>query len=96
MDDRCTDVFQAMADPTRLRILELLKGRELCVSAICRHFEMGQPSISRHLDLLRRAGLVTREKRGREVYYAFAADAIVDCCGKQFRLFDLVIRKRRC
>lgn len=85
--------FRALADPTRLKILELLRGgEELCVSSIAEHFKMTQPSISHHLAVLRRAGLVVREKRGREVYYRFNREAIVDCCGEQFRLFDLEIR----
>jgi DNA-binding transcriptional ArsR family regulator len=85
--------FRALADPTRLKILELLRGgEELCVSNIAEHFKMTQPSISHHLSVLRRAGLVMREKRGREVYYRFSREAIVDCCGEQFRLFDLEIR----
>jgi DNA-binding transcriptional ArsR family regulator len=82
-----------MADPTRLRILELLKQEELCVSDIGKHFDMSQPSISHHLDILKRAGLVDYEKRGREVYYRFAGDAIIECCGKQFRALDIDISK---
>ena len=90
MGDGCKIMFQALGDRTRLRILELLReNQELCVSDIAKHFEMSQPSISHHLDVLKRAGLVEREKRGREVYYRFDRDAIVECCGKQMKLFDL-------
>ena len=77
---------------TRLRILELLKTRELCVSEIAERFTMTQPSISHHLDVLKRAGLVAADKRGREVYYRFQRDAIVECCCSQFRLLDIEIR----
>ncbi len=94
MDELCCLIFQAMADKNRLKILELLKDDELCVSDICRRFKMTQPSISHHLDVLKRAGLVTREKRGREVYYRFNGDAIVKCCGKQFKVFDILLKKR--
>lgn len=92
-DDQCNLMFGAMADPTRLKILELLRTRELCVSDICKRFEMTQPSISHHLDILKRAGLVLREKRGREVYYRFNPDAIVECCGRQFKLLDIRISR---
>jgi ArsR family transcriptional regulator len=93
MRDECTTMFQALADGTRLKILELLKREtELCVSDIAKHFDMKQPSISHHLDVLKRAGLVTSEKRGREVYYSFNTDAIVECCGSQLRVFDLELR----
>jgi ArsR family transcriptional regulator len=93
MDERCCQAFLAMGNETRLRMLELLRKRELCVSEICQHFDMTQPSVSHHLDILRRSGLVTRERRGREVFYRFAGEAIVECCGKQFRLLDLQLRK---
>ena len=92
MDERCSLMFQALADGTRVRILELLKKEEeLCVSAIGSHFDMTQPSISHHLDVLKRAGLVKSERRGREVYYSFDRDAMIDCCCAQLRVFDLDI-----
>jgi ArsR family transcriptional regulator, arsenate/arsenite/antimonite-responsive transcriptional repressor len=93
MDNRCSVVFIAMGNETRLKILELLKQRELCVSEICKHFKMSQPSISHHLDMLKRAGLVESEKRGREVYYKMNGNTIVECCGKQFKLFNIILRK---
>lgn len=93
MGDECTTMFQALADSTRLKILELLKREtELCVSDIAKHFEMKQPSISHHLDVLKRAGLVSSDKRGREVYYSFNKEAILECCGNQLRVFDLELR----
>jgi ArsR family transcriptional regulator len=93
MADRCVAVFQALADPSRLKILELLKRHEeLCVSEIARHFEMRQPSISHHLIVLRHAGLVASEKRGREVYYRYNRDAMVQCCCRQLKLLDLDLR----
>ena len=93
MDDRCCQVFRALGDKTRWGILELLKRREMCVSDICEHFEMTQPSISHHLDILKRAGLVESEKRGREVYYRINPETVVECCGRPFRIFDIRIEK---
>jgi len=55
---------------------------------------MTQPSVSHHLDILKRAGLVLSEKRGREVFYRFNADMIIECCGRQFRAFDLILKKK--
>lgn len=65
----------------------------MCVSAICRHFYMSQPSISHHLDILKRAGLVEGEKRGREVHYRFKDDTIIECCGTQFKVLGIQIDK---
>src|SRR5271170_4897792 len=64
-----TKLFRALDDPTRRRILELLRERNLTVGEIGRHFVMSLPSISYHLDLLRQADLVVSEKRGQFVHY---------------------------
>lgn len=93
--DRCCRVLQALADRTRLGILGLLREGEMCVSDIAQHFDMTQPSISHHLDVLKRAGVVESEKRGREVYYRYTGETIVECCGAQFRLLDILLRKDR-
>jgi len=89
MDDRCRLVFRALADDTRTKILELLKERERCVRDICGHFDVSQPSISHHLDMLKRAGLVAATRRGREIYYRLLSNTIIECCDKQFRVFDI-------
>jgi len=66
-----SNLFKALGDKNRLLILELLcKDTELCVTDICRNFRMRQPSISHHLAILRRAGLVVDRKDGKEVYYS--------------------------
>lgn len=77
-----------------MKILELLKDKELCVSDIKTHFNMTQPSISHHLDILKRSGLVESEKRGREVYYSFKKDILIECCGKQFSIFDMKLTEK--
>lgn len=92
MNDRCCQIFHALSDKTRLKILELLKKQEVCVADICKQFKMTQPSISHHLDVLKRAELVESEKRGREVYYKFKKGTIVDCCCTQFKAFDIEIK----
>jgi len=93
--DKCYQIFQALSDRTRVEILSLIKDKEVCVADICRHFDMTQPSISHHLDILKRCGLATSEKRGREVYYKFNGKMIVACCGEQFGRLDIVIKKKK-
>src|SRR5262249_6879688 len=58
-------VFAALADPTRRRILELLASAELCVTELTRSFSVSMPAISKHLRVLEKAGLITRERDGR-------------------------------
>lgn len=65
-------VFRAFSDPTRLRILNLLRGGELCVCDIVRVVGAPQPKVSRHLAYLRKAGLVTSRKQGLWMYYQLA------------------------
>ncbi len=63
--------LKALADPTRLRMLELLASqpRPLCVCDITAQFALHQPTISHHLGILRRAGLIDSEKRGVWAFY---------------------------
>lgn len=65
------DVFQAIADPTRRRLLQLLEEKELPVTVISGHFTMSRTAVSKHLRVLADAGLVTERKVGRETRYRF-------------------------
>lgn len=70
---KAPDLFRAFADPTRLRILNLLQERnEICVCDLCQVLGEGQPKVSRHLASLRDAGLVQVRRDGRWKFYALA------------------------
>lgn len=65
-------MFKALGDPVRLRLMSLIAshpGGEACVCEISVHFDVSQPTISHHLKLLRKAGLLECERRGTWVYY---------------------------
>lgn len=65
-------MFKALADPVRLRLLSLIasfEGGEACVCDLTGTFDVGQPTISHHLKVLRESGLVASERRGTWVYY---------------------------
>jgi DNA-binding transcriptional ArsR family regulator len=64
--DPLTLVFHALADPTRRAMLTRLRGRELTVGELAKPFAMSQPTISKHLKVLERAGLVVR---GRDAQF---------------------------
>jgi ArsR family transcriptional regulator len=68
-------LLKALADPTRLRIVGLLQGGEVCVCHIHDSLKIPQPKTSRHLAYLRRAGVVQAEKRGLWVHYRLAPQA---------------------
>jgi len=64
------DIFQAIADPTRRKVLELLSEKELPISEITSHFSISRTAIVKHLHILSEADLVHGQKKGREkVYY---------------------------
>jgi ArsR family transcriptional regulator, arsenate/arsenite/antimonite-responsive transcriptional repressor len=63
-------IFQALDDPTRRRILELLKKQDLSAGEIASEFEISKPSISHHLDILKQAGLVIAIRRGQFQVYS--------------------------
>jgi ArsR family transcriptional regulator, arsenate/arsenite/antimonite-responsive transcriptional repressor len=67
-----TELIKALADETRLRMLDLLlrHGESLCVCEITEQFDLRQPTISHHLRLLREAGLIHGVKRGTWMYYS--------------------------
>ena len=62
--------FKALNDPTRRRILEILRERDLTAGEIADHFNISKPSISHHLDLLKQADLVNAVKEGQFIYYS--------------------------
>jgi ArsR family transcriptional regulator, arsenate/arsenite/antimonite-responsive transcriptional repressor len=65
-------LFAALSDPTRLRLLNLMYGREVCVCYFVEILGQSQPKISRHLAYLRRAGVVTARREGKWMHYQIA------------------------
>ena len=69
--------FKALADPTRVRMLNLLaRNPELCVCDMQANFDLAQPTISHHLGILKKAGLVECDVRGRWCFYRARPEAI--------------------
>lgn len=64
-----SQVFHALADPTRRAVFERLSHREMSVAEITAGFAVSQPAISQHLAALRRVGLVRERRDGRRAYY---------------------------
>ncbi|WP_210367390.1 autorepressor SdpR family transcription factor [Bacillus sp. REN3] len=64
------EAFKALSDPTRRKILDLLKEKDRTAGEISDHFNISKPSISQHLKLLKHAGLVQDEKQGQFIIYS--------------------------
>ena len=84
----CVAFCKALADETRQRILEILMEEERCVGDIVAAFDMTQPTISHHLNILKQFGLVTSRREGKQVYYAVNRENVVACCGRLIAKFD--------
>jgi DNA-binding transcriptional ArsR family regulator len=81
-DERQARVFRALADPTRRRILQTLGAGEMRAGDIAARFEVSRPAISRHLRVLREAGLLTARAEGRERRYAIAPGPLRDAAAR--------------
>ena len=76
--ERTAELFHALADPTRLQIIERLRGGEQCVCDLTDALETGQSRLSFHLKTLKDAGILRDRRQGRWVYYALDPDVIDD------------------
>lgn len=71
-------LFKALNDETRRQIVELLKERDMNAGEIAERFNISKPSISHHLDILKRADLITSEKKGQFVEYSLNSSILED------------------
>jgi DNA-binding transcriptional ArsR family regulator len=70
------DIYRAIADPSRRRILDMLATGDRTVTALMEPFDMSQPAISKHLRVLREAGLVVERKVGRHRHYSLSPEPL--------------------
>jgi DNA-binding transcriptional ArsR family regulator len=80
--------FQALADPTRRKILELLKKGDKPVNEIANNFTVTLPTLSHHLTVLKAAGLVTAERQGQQVIYSLNLSVFEEVAKEIFNLFN--------
>lgn len=71
-------LFKALNDETRRQIIELLKEKDMNAGEIAERFNISKPSISHHLDILKRADLITSEKKGQFVEYSLNTSILED------------------
>lgn len=91
-------VFKALADPTRRQILQDLRAGELPAGEIASRFRISGPSISRHLGVLKGAGLVDERRDGNRIIYSLAEDRLALCVGGFLSTVcpeQVVLRRRR-
>jgi len=81
------DIFQAIADPTRRKILSLIASKKMTPNSIAEKFPSSRQAVSKHIKILIECDLLNQEKVGREIYYEFNPEKIkqVDDWVEQFR-----------
>ena len=84
------DFLGALAHPTRLKLIELMRREELPVGALCQRAQVAQSSVSKHLAILRQAGLVQTRQRGTTVFYSIQDRDIF----KALRPVSAMLRKK--
>lgn len=72
------DGYKALADPTRRKILKMLRDDDLPAGAIAEQFDMSWPSVSRHLSVLTSAGLVQATRHGQQLVYSLTTSVLLD------------------
>ena len=78
--EQVASYFQVLAEPTRLRILNILRDGERNVGELAQMCGYTAANISRHLSLMTKQGLVVRESRGTSVFYRFADESVYALC----------------
>ncbi len=71
-------LFKALNDETRRQIVDLLKDKDMNAGEISNHFNISKPSISHHLDILKRADLISGEKKGQFIQYSLNTTILED------------------
>ncbi len=72
--------FKAFGDPSRLRIIAMLAEKDMSVNEIVSELDLSQPAVSRHLSVLREAGIVSDNRVGQQVIYKLNKNTVESCC----------------
>jgi DNA-binding transcriptional ArsR family regulator len=81
------NVFKALGDPTRREILKLLKEKDMSAGEISENFNMSKPAITKHLDILREAELISSEKKGLYVIYSINVSVLQEALSNFMEFF---------
>lgn len=95
MVDQCLLMFKALSDENRQKIIRILSEGLLNVGEIVNRISLAQPTISHHLSILKMAGVVITEKRGKQTYYKLCCGPeTMSCCSEVFRLLGVKISEQ--
>ena len=82
------NTFSALSDPTRRKILELLKKKDMSVNEIALNFDITLPSLSHHLTTLKSANLVTSRRKGQQIIYSLNLSVFEEIAKELYNFFN--------
>jgi DNA-binding transcriptional ArsR family regulator len=88
------EVLQALAHPTRLAIVDLLRGGEVCVCEIAAAVGSERSNVSRHLAVMSRGGILRTRKEGRQVHYSLRTPCVLDFIACATRTLEVDLDER--
>lgn len=88
-------ILKAMSDETRLEIVKMLAGGEMCGCEILEQFDFTQPTLSYHMRLLTTAGLVNARREGAWIHYSLNREALKAMCGQFREICDAALTDER-
>lgn len=87
-----SSVFKAISDPTRRKVLQLLRKRPMTAGELAEHFEVSKPTMSVHFKVLREADLVHAEKQGTSITYSLKMSVLEEALMGFAQAFDMDVR----
>jgi DNA-binding transcriptional ArsR family regulator len=87
------NIYKALSDPTRRKILELLRQRDMTAGELAEHFELARPSLSKHFNLLKEADLIQGNKNGTTIHYSLNISVLEDALLSLMNTFDISPRR---
>ncbi len=81
--------FKALSDPTRRKIIQMLKDKDMTAGEIAEHFDISKPSISHHLSILKNAQLVMDERKGQNIIYSLNTTVFQEVLNWFFNIADI-------
>ena len=90
-----SDVFKAISDPLRLKILHVLQNGELCVSDLVANVNCSQANVSKHLGVLKRVGFVNSRRAGHNIYYSIQDESVFQICSSVSKMIENRLENER-
>lgn len=90
------EVFKALSDPNRLKIVEILADGETCACKLLEELSVSQPTLSHHMGILQRAGMVIGRKSGQWIHYSIDKNTVMELIGYLTSLSERIPQQDVC